>query len=426
VEFQLLLGTRADDLRPTSPTTQPTEPHTDEPTPREALRAFGRAASREPADPDYDFLVGRALMRAGDLGRATERLADAVRLDRANPDYTFALGCAYWYLGRLDDAEATFREAAERRPDDLSARNARGAALLRLGRTAEAADLFRGLLASDRSMVEAHSNLGVALWELGRKADAVARWRHAVRLGPERPEPARNLGLALLDLGHTREAVKALRTACARAPGTASLLLDLGEAACAAGRPAEAEAAFEEATRLDSGSVPSRPSSLAARDALRRARLAEPTEERSGLDPVGLVLAAIATAEAALRRIPWSPRRLAGLPLLVATLLAAAAALRVLPPFVDHYLLCDDLAVVARAPVQDDGDVRDRLAHAIRERGLDGVVEPGRCEVQTRIARRRITCAYAVPVEILPGLPTRHLAFRVDVDQPYVLPRGGD
>ena len=94
MEFELLLGARADDLRPMTLAPPLAETRADEPSPQEALRAFGRAATREPADPDYDFLLGSALMRAGDLEHAIGRLTDAVRLDRANPDYAFALGCA--------------------------------------------------------------------------------------------------------------------------------------------------------------------------------------------------------------------------------------------------------------------------------------------------------------------------------------------
>ncbi|HEX9188116.1 MAG TPA: tetratricopeptide repeat protein [Vicinamibacteria bacterium] len=423
MEFQLLLGEKADALRPAATAPVP-EAQPDEPAPREALRAFGRAATQEPAEPDYDFMVGTALLRAGDPARAAGRLADAVRLDRSNPDYAFALGCAYWHLGRLEEAEATFREGAGRWPDDLATRNAHGAALVRLGRSAEAVDVFEAILGSAPRSVEAHANLGVALWNLGRKEEAVARWRRAARLGDWRPEPLRNLGLGLRDLGRADEAFTVLRRAAALAPGGIEPLLDLGEAAFEAGRVAEAEAAFADAVRLDPRSVASRPSSLAARDALRRQRVVEPTHARPALEPLGLVLSAIAHAEAAIRRLPRS-KRLGGPLFLGAALLAATAALRVLPPYVDHYLLRDDLAAVARASVEDDFQVRDRLAHAIRERGLEGVVEADRCEVHTRTAWRRITCAYVVPLEILPGLPPRRLSFRVDVEQPYVLPRGG-
>ena len=222
-----------------------------------------------------------------------------------------------------------------------------------------------------RRSVEAHANLGVALWTSDARRRPRPGGARAARLGSLRPEPLRNLGLALRDLGRADEAFTGHRRAAALAPGAIEALLDLGEAAFESGRVAEAEAAFAEAIRLEPRSVASRPSSLAARDALRRRRLPEPTRARPALDPLRVVFSAIALAEAAIRRLPRSTR-LGGPLLLGAALLAAAVALRVLPPYVDHYLLRDDLAAVARAPVEDEFQVRDRLAHAIRERGLEG------------------------------------------------------
>jgi hypothetical protein len=109
---------------------------------------------------------------------------------------------------------------------------------------------------------------------------------------------------------------------------------------------------------------------------------------------------------------------------LAAAVAIAVTAVRLLSPTVDHYLLRDAVTVVARAPVDDDNDVRDRLVHAIRDTGMESVLEAERCEIRTRPAWRRITCEYAVPRQILPGW-SRTLAFRIDVEQPYVAPAEG-
>jgi hypothetical protein len=77
------------------------------------------------------------------------------------------------------------------------------------------------------------------------------------------------------------------------------------------------------------------------------------------------------------------------------------------------------VAEVARAPVQDDVNVRDRLAHAVAARHMESWVDPEACALRTQPAWRRITCAYSVPVEMLPGW-TLELAFRIDVEQPLV------
>ena len=119
------------------------------------------------------------------------------------------------------------------------------------------------------------------------------------------------------------------------------------------------------------------------------------------------------------------PRGPVATPLLLgAALVVAVAAARLLAPVVDHYLLRDAVTVVARAPVDDDANVRDRLEHAIKERGMESVVEAQRCAIHTRPSWRRITCEYAVPRKILPGW-SRTLSFRIDVEQPYVAPAEG-
>ena len=50
---------------------------------------------------------------------------------------------------------------------------------------------------------------------------------------------------------------------------------------------------------------------------------------------------------------------------------------------------------------------------------MESVIEAERCDIQTRPAWRRITCAYSVPRKLLPGW-SHTLAFRIDVEQPYV------
>jgi Flp pilus assembly protein TadD len=423
VDFRLRLGARADDLTREEPRRDESPEVVDvDPDPREVLRAFGRAASREPGESDYDFLLGCALLRGGQPGRAAVHCADAVRLERSNPEYHFALGCALWQLGRVEEAERAFREAAELRPGDAEARNASGAALVRLGRFAEAVAEFQAALRAEPRLTEAHGNLGVALWGLGRRAEALRALRRAAHLAKDEPDPLRNLGLALLELGRADRAVDILRRAAALSPGQAPALLDLAEAAFEAGRRAEAEGALDRAAGLDATAISSRPRSLAARDALRLDRLREEAGDatRRRPDLQGLALRAVLGVAETLG-VLW-PRGPVATPLLLGgALIVAVAAARLLAPVVDHYLLRDAVTVVARAPVDDDANVRDRLEHAIKEQGMETAVEAQRCAIQTRPSWRRITCEYAVPRKILPGW-SHTLSFRIDVEEPYVSP----
>ncbi len=421
VDFRLRLGPRADDLAPQAPPAgEPVTPHAADLDPREVLRVFGRAAAREPTEPDYDYLLGCALLRAGEPARAAERCADAVRLHLFNPDYHFALGCALWLLKRYEEAEGAFREAAGLQPRDAEARNARAATLILLGRPAEAVAELESVLDAAPRFADAHTNLGAALWTLGRRAEALKALRRAARLGPKQPDLWRNLGLALLDDGRPRDAVEPLRKAVSLSPGKAPPLLDLAEAAFEAGRGGEAAQALETAGRLEPAAIGSRPRSLAVREALQLERLRGPSPPRRWRpDLSGTALSALLGAEQLGRGAFRQRGRIVSALLLAATLVVVGLAVRVLPPYVDHYLLSDDVAVVARAPVDDDANVRDRLEHAVRDRKMGSVVDVGRCEIQSRPSWRRITCEYAVALEILPGW-TRVLPFRIDVEQPYV------
>jgi tetratricopeptide (TPR) repeat protein len=280
-------------------------------------------------------------------------------------------------------------------------------------------------LREEPRLAEAHNNLGVALWGLGRRADALRALRRGAHLAKDAPDPHRNLGLALLELGRPDRAVEVLRRAAALSPGQAPALLDLAEAAFEAGRHAEAERALDKAAELDATAIASRPRSLAARDALRLDRLRADVggAPRPPSDLQGAALRALLGAGEALGGL--RPRGHVATPVFLAAVLAiAVTAARLLSPTVDHYLLRDAVTVVARAPVDDDSDVRDRLAHAIRDCGMESVLAAERCEIRTRPAWRRITCEYAVPRQILPGW-SRTLAFRIDVEQPYVAPAEG-
>jgi Flp pilus assembly protein TadD len=426
VDFRLRLGPRADDLMRVEPRQDGSSGLGVDPDPRTVLRALGQAASREPGEPDYDFLLGCALLRAGDPGRAAAHCADAVRLDRSNPEYHSALGCALWQMHRFEDAERALRDAAMLRPGDPEARNAWAAALVRTGRAAEAVPELEAALRADPRLAEAHNNLGVALWGLGRREEALRSLRRGAHLAKHAPDPLRNLGLALLESGRPERAVEVLRRAAALSPGQAPALLDLAEAAFDAGRPVEAEAALDRATGLDATAIASRPRSLAARDALRfdRMRTEVGDAARRRPDLPGLAIRAVLAAAEALG-VARPRRGVFGPVVLAAVLAVAVAAARLLGPIVDHYLLRDAVTTVARAPVDDDGNVRDRLAHAIRERGMEAFVETDSCTVRTRPSWRRITCDYAVPRTILPGW-SHTLSFRVDVEQPFVADRGDE
>jgi Flp pilus assembly protein TadD len=390
---------------------------------REALRLMASAARAEPNDPDYYHILGEALLRSGRVREAERPCREAVERDPLNPDYRFALGCVRWRLGQAGPAETAFREAVQRRPEDVRSLNALGAALVRLHREPEAVSTLEKTLKLDPQSADAHSNLGVALWGAGDRPGALRCFQRAVRIDPEQPDLHRNLALAQRAQGRASEAVGVLRNMIRRWPTRTDLHLDLAEAFHAAGLHAEATRALDEAQRLDPAAIAGRSRSREIRDALRlREVQGEVERERSprpGLPAylLHLPLDLVASVGALRPRV-----KVAGSLVLFALLALGWASWRLFPHYVTSYLIQDDITVIARAPVRDDAIVRDRLAHAVRRRGLEGRLDPDRCEIETRPGWRQISCGYTVETDLLPGF-RRTLRFHLDVEEPYLVDR---
>jgi Flp pilus assembly protein TadD len=385
-----------------------------------ALRLFQRAARRSPHDADYHYILGRALLRARRFSEAAGVCREAVQLDPQGADYHHALGAALWGLERYGDAEASFREAARLRPDDPASLNDLGCALARLGRERQAVAVLHQALDHEASEADIRGNLGVVLWARGRTAGALRAFREAVRLAPEDRELKRNLALALGGAGRYDEALPLLDELARNGPAQADAHLDRAEALHALGRDAEAEKAIDEALRLDAMALAARPHIGEMLDARRLKRLVE--ELARERPPAGSELASrvIVAVEDATGGLAGVRRRAASLLLAAGVAVAGYAAYRAVPPHVTRYLLQDDIAGIAGAPLREDADVLDRLMHAARERGLSAHVRESSFEIHTRPKWRRIVCRYEVPVEILPGL-VYTFRFHIETEKPYIV-----
>lgn len=384
----------------------------------QALRAFAAAARREPCDPDYAFVLACAQLVSGHAAEAVERCRAAIPLGHVRPEYHFTLGCALWQLDRADEAAEAFAEAVRLQPGDADLLTAQAAALLRCGRQLEAEAAYAAALAADPQLAEAHGGLGVLRWQRGCEEEALEALRRASTLRPDARHLLRNYGLALMASGRVPAGLGVLRRATsARSAGTEAWL-DLAQAAWSAGQRDEATAALEQAARLDPAAISRRPQSLAIRDALQLESLRRETqsERPSGL---GVLAASTMFRAAELAGGVLGRLRPGRWPLMAAVLLLFVAAARLVPPYVRHQLLRDDVAQVARTPILSDGVVHERLAYVFEARH----VRPGladACVVTTHPPLRRITCAYSLPVSIVPGVE-HMLWFRIDTEQPFVL-----
>ena len=394
------------------------EPHAEADDPH-ALKLFARAARSSPHDADYHFILGRALLRAHRFSEAAAVCRQAVRLRPEDADYHHALGAALWGLEHDEDAEAAFREAVRLRPDDPAALNGLGCALTRLGRQREAVAVFHRALDHAASAADIRGNLGVVLWAHGRTAGALRAFREAARLAPDDDELKRNLALALGAAGRHEEALRLFDEVARSRPGSAEAHLDRAEALHALGRDAEVDEAIDEALRLDAMALAARPHIGEMLDARRLKRLMEelaPERPAASAQIASRVFLALDDAAGGLAGVR---RRVGSVLLLVSLAVVGYGTFRAVPPHITRYLLQDDIAGIAGAPVREDADVLDRLMHAVRERGLSAHVRESNFEIQTRPKWRRITCRYEVPVELLPGL-VHTFRFHIETEKPYL------
>ena len=387
--------------------------------PERALADLRRAARGEPGDPDYAYILGNALAHRGSHADAVAAFREAITLDRTQPLYYASLGVALWRLGRSDEAVDAFEEALKLAPSDAQALNGLGLSLLAAGRPAEAANVLLRASSAERGAPEPRSNRAVALWRAGRAQDAVLSWQEAAAEWPDSALVRRNLGRALLAQGRPAEALECLRAVTRLRADDAEARLEVGDVLYQLGRNAEADAAYQDAARVDPGSISRRPASLDARRALVLDRLREDLKpqpdpgERAARAAWSGVASVVHVAERGLGkvpgpRVPWRPL------FWIVPFAIAWVAYAFGPAFMRHYLLQDDLRTIARTPVDDDAFVRERLQVAVEERGLSGHIPPECFQVTTQPRWRTITCAYQVTVPLLPGWHhTMRLSLRV-------------
>jgi Flp pilus assembly protein TadD len=386
-----------------------------------ALRTFARAVHIAPDDPDFHFILGRALIEAGRLVEAVPALRKAAALHPEAAEYRLSLGHALWRAGRFDQAADAFAEAARLQPAEAAAWSGMGAARLAADGIAEALTAIEEALRLDESLTDAASNRGIALWRHGDGRAALEAFEAATRLDPELVFAHRNLGLALLALNRVEEALSSLNTAWQYAPQDAAIHVDLAEALFRLGRDQEAHAAFHDAIEISPSCLDGRPAARAALLALEAASLREELPPERSLLAATLtpLLVAAAFVATAMRHLFFFRRRL------TAALFSAVLAVCVYPlwhlapVYARHYLFVDDLGAVASTPLGSDRDVHERLMHVVHQRGLEDVIDADSCQIASAPRWRTINCRYKVSVPLLPGV-RRWLTFEPSVERFYV------
>jgi len=163
-----------------------------------------------PGVAQYQYLLGVALMQAGDLVAAVEALQQAQRLEPDRELTLVALGLALNGRKMYLESEAHLRRSLELQPGNIEAIAALAEAEEGIGNLEEAEVLARRVLASSDAHATASLVLGLVLMKHERYAAARDALLKAVVANPVSPRAHYQLSLAYARLGDQASSEKHL------------------------------------------------------------------------------------------------------------------------------------------------------------------------------------------------------------------------
>lgn len=171
-----------------------------------AILALDALTRIYPTVAQHHYLLGVALMRAGDMPAAVESLRTAERLESDRGLTLLALGIALTNMQSYDDALPFLARSIELEPENVDAVAALGEAEEGSGDLESAATHVERVLA--RSPGHATANLVAGLLEMqrGRYAEARTALERAIAADPLSPKAYYQLSLACTRLGDTAAA----------------------------------------------------------------------------------------------------------------------------------------------------------------------------------------------------------------------------
>jgi tetratricopeptide (TPR) repeat protein len=165
-----------------------------------------------PDTAQYHYLLGVALLTAGDAVRATDSLQTAERLDPGRALTLAALGLAFNSRKQFADAKAALARSLELDPDRPETLAALAEAEASLGDLAATEADARRALARSSSDATAHLVIGMVRLEQQRYAEARDALLQAVASDPQSPKADYQLSLVYARLGDSAAAEKSLES----------------------------------------------------------------------------------------------------------------------------------------------------------------------------------------------------------------------
>jgi len=230
--------------------------------PSDAIAHFQKSIALDAGYAAAHFHLGIALWNMNDTDRGTAELKEAARLAPTVFDYQYRLGSAYEKLGDLANAATAFQHATEadptndtvrnkyaflliqtrqpergieesrkvlaHKPNDTSALMNIGYAYLKTGDFDAAEKTYRQTLAVDPNLAAAHYDLALALKMKDQIEPAQKEFQEAIRLDPKLAQAHYSLGITYWQLGNFPATIKEMREAIAVTPDYAEAHYMLG------------------------------------------------------------------------------------------------------------------------------------------------------------------------------------------------------
>jgi tetratricopeptide (TPR) repeat protein len=263
----------------------------------EAITTYQRIINQRPRDSEAHFALGGTLLQNGDLDAAVPELQEAVKLDPSLAAAYLPLGIALRQQGNLNRAISSLRTAARLDPQNPEVHYQLGFTLRKKGDVAGAEEELRRSLAIKADHLDAKYALGQTLQQRGARQQAdtlFAELESQRRLDPDFQEARRLLdrGLGEVVGGQWVAARNSFQAALRYRPEYPEAHAQLGEIFLRLGEAESAIGHFRAAIDIKddaltfyglSRALTKRGDTVAAQEALRRARELDPEVGISGL-----------------------------------------------------------------------------------------------------------------------------------------------
>lgn len=225
-----------------------------------SVALFQSATRRDPAFALAHAGLGEAYWALYDVTRerewtvrASDAIAEALRLDPDQPGVHYSLALIYHGTGRPEEALEQVRQALILQPGGDDAHRLLARVLADQGRFEEAVAEARRAIDLRPGYWGGHSELGSLYLQAGRLPEAAAAFRRVTELQPDNAWGFQQLGTALHMSGDTEGALRNYERALRLMPDPKAWA-NVGSIHYAKGKLTEAARAFEESVRLDPNS----------------------------------------------------------------------------------------------------------------------------------------------------------------------------